>query len=32
MKNLRTNTVTRLLVAAGSLTTIVVVAGAGHKF
>lgn len=32
MKNLRTHAVTRLLVAAGSMTTLVLVAGAGHKF
>lgn len=32
MKNLRTSAVTRLLVAAGSMTTIVLVVGAGHKF
>lgn len=32
MKNLRTNAVTRLLAVAGSLTTLVVVVGAGHKF
>jgi pheromone shutdown protein TraB len=32
MKTLRSLAVTRLLVAAGSMTTVVVVVGAGHKF
>lgn len=32
MKNLHKHTVTRLLVAAGSMSTIVMIVGAGHKF